>query len=143
MESFLVFVFPDAIIKICNEMAESNVMASAKAAFLVIGILLPRILRVLRKPDLVRKFIETLKGFYWSRPMLSKLGSKPINDIMQCVRASDLPLDEKDKLRQMLKVSYFDQSTTPPIELGGLGEFDHKIQFIRSLLLCRMVSDHR
>ena len=45
--------------------------------------------------------------------MLTKLGSKPINDIMQCVKATDLALGEIGKLRQMFQVSYFDQSMIP------------------------------
>ena len=108
------FLFQDALIKRGNEMGESRIMAIAKAAYLVIESLRRRIPSALRKPDLVRKFIVHLKGFYWSRAMLSKLGRKPSNDITQCITSPDLPLDEIGKLRQMFKAAYFDQSMTIP-----------------------------
>ena len=95
-------------------MEASNAMARDKASYLVIESLEPSILSALRKPDLVRKFIEHLKGFYWSRSTISKLGSKPINDIAQRIKASELPLDAIGKLRQMFKVAYFDQSMILP-----------------------------
>ena len=62
-------------------MGESNVLASAEAAFLVIESIKPKILSVFRKPNLVRKLVDPLTCFYWSRAMLTKMGSKPINDI--------------------------------------------------------------
>ena len=46
--------------------------------------------------------------------MRTKLGSKPINDVTKAIRASDLPLGDIAKLRQMFKVAYFDQSTILP-----------------------------
>ena len=84
--------------------------ATAKAIIIAIGAIEPFIKLRKNDPGELSLAVEPLFGFSWSRGVIIKIGSKILNDFLKLVKSSELPKDEIDKVRNLVKNAYFDQS---------------------------------
>ena len=89
-------------------------IGAAKAATLVIQAITPFVKEHINDPVKLALSLEPLYGFAWSRGMIVKIGSKPLNDILKLVKSSALPKEQINRLRKLIKTAYFDQSGTFP-----------------------------
>ena len=62
----------------------------------------------------LREAVEPINGFEWSRALIDRVGTKPINDILSCIKSSSLPLDEINKFRKLFKESFWNPEVIFP-----------------------------
>ena len=99
-------------------MGALRIAERAKDVAIVFKTIRPQILQ--NRPDLakLREAIEPIWGFEWSRALNEIVGSKPINDIMACIKSTIPPLEEINTLRKMPKETFRNSEIILPESWG-------------------------
>ena len=90
--------------------------AEAEAAKIVFQAIRPQILANRDKPKEVERIIEPILGFRWTKELILKVGSHPINDILDCIKATNLERSKVNVYRKIFHSAYFDQSEVFPVK---------------------------
>ena len=90
-----------------SNMDSLRISERAKASLIVFKAIRPQILENRANIKKLREIIEPVNGFEWSRSLIDKVGSKPINDFMSCVKSSSLPQKEIEILRKLFKETFW------------------------------------
>ena len=97
-------------------MWEGNVSsnAEAQAALIVLGAIRPKILENRENPKALESIIEPVLGFHWTKELIVKVGSKPINDFLDCIKSTKLERPKVNILRKTFHSAFYDQTEIFP-----------------------------
>ena len=90
--------------------------AEAEAAKIVFKAIRPEILDNRHKPKEIERIAEPILGSRWSKELILKVGSKPINDILDCIKATDLDRSKVGVFRKISHTAFFGQSEVFPVK---------------------------
>ena len=88
--------------------------AQAQAALIVFEVIRPKILENREKPKELEKIIEPIFGFHWTKELIIKVGSKPINDFLNCIKSTTMVRPRQNTLRKIFNSAYYDQTEIFP-----------------------------
>ena len=85
----------------------SSLENEAKAALIVIAKIRPILVSHAKNPKVLTMELGPIFGFNWNKQLMVRVGSRPINDFIQCVRDSSLDNAKIQEVRRLFKGTFY------------------------------------